>query len=64
MAAGARLLDGALKRTFDIVLALSLLLFLLPLLLAIALAVKLDGPGPVFFRARRIGAGRSRRSRC
>ncbi len=46
-----------MKRTFDIVLALSLLLFLLPLLLAIALAVKLDGPGPVFFRARRIGAG-------
>ena len=46
-----------MKRTFDIVLALSLLIFLLPLLLAIALAVKLDGPGPVFFRARRIGAG-------
>jgi lipopolysaccharide/colanic/teichoic acid biosynthesis glycosyltransferase len=46
-----------LKRTFDVVLALSLLLILLPLLLAVALAVKLDGPGPVFFRARRIGAG-------
>ena len=38
-------------------LALSLLLVLLPLLLTVALAVKLDGPGPVFFRARRIGTG-------
>jgi len=46
-----------MKRTFDIVLALSLLLILLPVLLAVALLVKLDGPGPVFFRARRIGAG-------
>ena len=50
-------LDRALKRTFDIVVALSLLLILLPVLVSVALAVKLDGPGPVFFRARRIGAG-------
>jgi exopolysaccharide biosynthesis polyprenyl glycosylphosphotransferase len=44
-----------LKRTVDIVGA-SLILFLLtPLFLAIALAIKLDTPGPVFFRQRRIG---------
>lgn len=45
------------KRIFDLLAAgLGLLLFS-PLLLAIALAVRLDSPGPVFFRQERVGRG-------
>lgn len=44
-----------LKRTLDIVLSLLVLALGWPLLLAIALAIKLDSPGPVLFRQRRIG---------
>lgn len=44
-----------MKRAFDIVTA-SLGLFLLsPLLLVISLLIKLDSPGPVFFRQERVG---------
>lgn len=45
----------ATKRLADIILASLMLLFLGPLLLAVALAVKLDSPGPVFFRQVRRG---------
>jgi exopolysaccharide biosynthesis polyprenyl glycosylphosphotransferase len=44
-----------LKRAVDLVGASIVLLFLSPLFAAIALAIKLDSPGPVFFRQRRIG---------
>lgn len=54
---GVSRLDNACKRAFDVAVALLALLVLLPLLLIVALAVKLDGPGPVFFRARRVGSG-------
>jgi lipopolysaccharide/colanic/teichoic acid biosynthesis glycosyltransferase len=43
------------KRLVDVVLAISLLVATLPLLLLIAIAIKLDSPGPVFFRVRRVG---------
>jgi lipopolysaccharide/colanic/teichoic acid biosynthesis glycosyltransferase len=43
------------KRLFDIVGALLALLLLWPLLLAVALWVKLDSPGPVFYRQERVG---------
>jgi lipopolysaccharide/colanic/teichoic acid biosynthesis glycosyltransferase len=43
------------KRCFDLVGALLALLLLAPLLLATALWVKLDSPGPVFFRQQRVG---------
>jgi lipopolysaccharide/colanic/teichoic acid biosynthesis glycosyltransferase len=43
------------KRLFDIVLSLAGLLLLSPVMLVIALWVKLDSPGPVFFRQERIG---------
>lgn len=43
------------KRLLDIVVALLMLVFLGPLLLAVAIAVKLDSPGPVFFRQVRRG---------
>jgi Undecaprenyl-phosphate glucose phosphotransferase len=43
------------KRVIDLVVATSALLFLAPALLVIAAAVRLDSPGPVFFRQRRNG---------
>ncbi|MFZ4552788.1 MAG: sugar transferase [Aquabacterium sp.] len=43
------------KRLFDWVMASLGLLVLGPILLLIALAVKLDSPGPVFFRQERVG---------
>jgi exopolysaccharide biosynthesis polyprenyl glycosylphosphotransferase len=45
----------AVKRGFDVVTSALALLFLSPVLLAAAAAVKLDSPGPVFFRQRRVG---------
>jgi exopolysaccharide biosynthesis polyprenyl glycosylphosphotransferase len=44
-----------LKRTTDVVGATIVLVLLAPLLAAIALAIKLDSPGPVLFRQRRVG---------
>ena len=43
------------KRAFDLLLAGLGLVLLSPLLLAIAIAVKLDSPGPVFYRQQRVG---------
>jgi lipopolysaccharide/colanic/teichoic acid biosynthesis glycosyltransferase len=43
------------KRVFDIVVAVVALIFLSPLIALVALAVKLDSPGPVFFRCMRVG---------
>ncbi len=43
------------KRFFDLVVAACALLLLLPLLLAVALWIKLDSPGPVFYRQQRVG---------
>ncbi len=48
-------LNGALKRSSDIVLALLILALTLPLMLAIAAGVKWTSPGPVLFRQRRYG---------
>ena len=44
-----------LKRLFDIFFAATGLLVLLPLLIIIAMWIKLDSPGPVFFRQQRVG---------
>jgi lipopolysaccharide/colanic/teichoic acid biosynthesis glycosyltransferase len=43
------------KRVFDLVVAFASLIVLAPLMAAIAVAVKLDSPGPVFFRQERVG---------
>jgi lipopolysaccharide/colanic/teichoic acid biosynthesis glycosyltransferase len=43
------------KRAFDLLVAAGALLLLAPLLAAIALWIRLDSPGPVFFRQQRIG---------
>ncbi len=50
--------DGAplvAKRIFDLLVSASLLLLLAPLSIGLALAIKLESPGPVFFRQRRVG---------
>jgi lipopolysaccharide/colanic/teichoic acid biosynthesis glycosyltransferase len=44
-----------MKRAFDIIVSLVGLVVLLPLLLIAAVAIKLDSPGPIFFRQRRMG---------
>ena len=54
-AAGLRV---GLVRALDILLAGSLLLVALPLLLAVLVAIRLDSPGPAFFRQRRLGRHR------
>ena len=46
-----------LKLTLDLALSLAVSLILFPLILLIALWVKLDSPGNVFYRQRRIGRG-------
>ena len=43
------------KRAFDAAVSLTALVLLLPVLVACAIAIKLDTPGPVFFRQRRVG---------
>ena len=43
------------KRLFDLICAGAGLVLLWPLLLGIALWIKLDSPGPVFFRQQRVG---------
>jgi lipopolysaccharide/colanic/teichoic acid biosynthesis glycosyltransferase len=43
------------KRVFDLVLAGLGLVLLAPLMLAIALWIRLDSPGPVFYRQERVG---------
>jgi lipopolysaccharide/colanic/teichoic acid biosynthesis glycosyltransferase len=46
---------GIRKRLLDVALASALLLLVLPVLVLIALAVVIESPGPVFYRARRVG---------
>jgi exopolysaccharide biosynthesis polyprenyl glycosylphosphotransferase len=46
-----------LKRTFDLAAAGLGLLVISPLLAVVAVAIKLDSPGPVFFRQKRHGRG-------
>jgi len=45
----------AVKRAFDLAVSAAVLLILSPLLAGVALAIKLESPGPVFFRQRRVG---------
>lgn len=52
-----KLRDRLIKRLFDILVAAIALLILLPVMLAAAIAIKIDSPGPIFFRQPRIGFG-------
>jgi exopolysaccharide biosynthesis polyprenyl glycosylphosphotransferase len=46
-----------LKRSMDVSVAVLGVLLLAPLLVLVAIMIRLDSPGPVFFRQRRIGQG-------
>jgi exopolysaccharide biosynthesis polyprenyl glycosylphosphotransferase len=48
-------LQEVVRRALDIALALLLFVLTLPILLLAALAIKLDSPGPVFYRQERVG---------
>ena len=50
-------LDWAVKRTFDVVVSSAMIILAAPAWLVFALAVKLDSPGPMFYRDRRVGLG-------
>lgn len=45
------------KRLTDVLLAASLLVLLLPVLVIVAVVIKLESPGPVFYRCTRVGLG-------
>jgi len=48
-------LHRLVKRALDVSVSLSLLILTLPLMLLTALAIKLESPGPVFYRQERVG---------
>lgn len=53
-------LHHILKRAFDISVSLVALILLFPLMASTVLAIKLDSPGPIFYRQQRVGLrGRS-----
>ncbi len=44
-----------MKRAFDLTLCIFLLPFMVPLFVFIGLAIRLEGPGPIFFKQKRVG---------
>jgi lipopolysaccharide/colanic/teichoic acid biosynthesis glycosyltransferase len=53
----SRLAQAALKRAVDVFISATVLLLALPLIAVVALLVRFDSPGPVFYRAARVGRG-------
>ncbi|PAX07216.1 TIGR03013 family XrtA/PEP-CTERM system glycosyltransferase [Sphingomonas lenta] len=53
--ASGRMLSSMVKRAFDVAASLLLLLLTLPVILVTALLIKLESPGPAFYRQRRVG---------
>jgi exopolysaccharide biosynthesis polyprenyl glycosylphosphotransferase len=51
------LANRAKKRLLDIALTVPVLIALLPVMILLAIAIRLDSPGPVFFRQERMGRG-------
>jgi lipopolysaccharide/colanic/teichoic acid biosynthesis glycosyltransferase len=49
--------ESVARRSFDILVAMLGLVILSPLLAVIALLIKLESPGPVFFKQKRVGKG-------
>ena len=47
--------DAALRRAFDIVVALTGIICFLPILIPVVLAIRLDSPGPIFYSQNRLG---------
>lgn len=53
--ASGRVISTMAKRVFDVTVSLSLLVFALPLIGIFALLIKLESPGPAFYRQVRVG---------
>ncbi len=51
--------DRGIKRIIDLILSVIIFLILLPVFLIIILAIKIDSKGPVFFKQKRVGKGKS-----
>lgn len=49
---------GVIKRIFDIVMSTLAIILLSPILLLIACLIKIDSPGPILYRHKRIGYGK------
>ncbi|MGI6539145.1 MAG: sugar transferase [Caldicoprobacterales bacterium] len=47
------------KRIMDVLLSLTALIILLPVFIILAIAIKLDSKGPVFFKQKRVGKGKT-----
>lgn len=47
--------DRTKKRLFDLAIAVPAIILLAPLLITVAILIKIDSPGPVFFRQMRVG---------
>lgn len=47
--------NRAKKRLFDLAITLPTIVFLAPLLIIVAIAIKLDSPGPILFKQKRVG---------
>jgi len=52
---GVLRLQSLVKRCFDVLAGVLALIVLTPVALAVALAIEIDAPGPLFYRAERIG---------
>lgn len=55
--AGIERRQDLIKRVMDLLGSVILILFLLPLMGLVALVIRLESPGPVFFRQKRVGRG-------
>lgn len=53
----AAALAQATKRAFDVAVSGAILLLTLPLIAIVSVLVRVDSPGPVFYRAQRVGRG-------
>ena len=52
-----KITENILKRGMDITIAVIMLLFAFPMFILFSLLIKIDSPGPVFFRQKRVGFG-------
>ena len=50
-------LEAGVRRVFDVLVSIGLLFLTLPVTLLAVLAIRLEGPGPIFYRQERVGRG-------
>jgi sugar transferase (PEP-CTERM system associated) len=48
-------IQNMIKRSFDLLISLVVLILTMPLLIATAIAIRLESPGPIFYRQERVG---------